>query len=206
MQPYTRIEISVGAFVVIGLAALAYLSLTLGGLELARERKYRLTARFSSVGELKPGDPVKMAGVNVGEVARIALVDFSAEAELLVQEGVKVPEDTIASIQSAGLLGDAHVSLSPGGAENDLAPDGRIRRTEPAVSLTELIAKYAFGSPVSDDDEDGDEGKASGAAAADDLLEALDAPLKPDAPDEGAAPDAAPARPALPAQPDGPLE
>jgi phospholipid/cholesterol/gamma-HCH transport system substrate-binding protein len=141
----------------VGVLALAYLSFTLGGLELARKGSYAVTARFASVGELKPGDPVKLAGVSVGEVERIVLVDFAAEARLVLDEDVKVPADTIASVQSAGLLGDAYVSLSPGAADADLPPDGRIQRTEPAVSLTELLAKYAFGSPLSEQDEAGDD-------------------------------------------------
>jgi phospholipid/cholesterol/gamma-HCH transport system substrate-binding protein len=157
MRHYTKVEISVGAFVLLGVAAISYLSFTLGGLQLTRRDRYVLTARFTSVGELKPGDPVKLAGVSVGEVSRIALVDFAAETELTLGSDVKLPEDTIASIESAGLLGDAYVSLSPGGAGRDLPPGGRIRRTEPAISLTDLIAKYAFGEPVSDREQETDE-------------------------------------------------
>jgi phospholipid/cholesterol/gamma-HCH transport system substrate-binding protein len=175
MQAYTKVEISVGAFVVVGALALAYLSFTLGGLELRSRRHYRLSARFSSVGELKLGDSVKLAGVRIGEVARVKLVDFAAEAELLLDDDLKVPDDTIASVQSAGLLGDAYVSLSPGGSERNLASGAQILRTEPAISITELIAKYAFGSPL---DESGsahgkDGGKKSNRETTDDkgLLE-----------------------------------
>ncbi|HKU42451.1 MAG TPA: outer membrane lipid asymmetry maintenance protein MlaD [Polyangiales bacterium] len=146
-QRYTRIEVSVGAFVIMGVLALVYLSFTLGGLHLSG-RDYALSARFASVGELKPGAPVKLAGVSVGEVKRISLVEFSAEVEFALDDGLKLPDDTIASIQSAGLLGDAYVSLSPGGSEKQLASGSRISRTEAAVSLTELISKYAFGSPL----------------------------------------------------------
>lgn len=151
MQSYTKAEISVGAFVILGVLALAYLSFTLGGLEL-KHRSFDLHARFSSVGELKLGDPVKLAGVTIGEVKRIELVDFSADVEFALNDGLELPDDTIASIQSAGLLGDAYVSLSPGASDKNLSSGARILRTEPAVSITELIAKYAFGSPLSDDD------------------------------------------------------
>ncbi|MEY4549058.1 MAG: hypothetical protein RL685_5253 [Pseudomonadota bacterium] len=153
MQIHTKLEISVGAFVVSGALALAYLSLTLGGLQLGRSDRYSLTARFSSVGSLKRGDPVKIAGVSIGEVASIHLADFNAQAELLVDRELKLPADTIASIQSAGLLGDAYVSLAPGAADEDLSPGGSIQRTEAAVNLLDLVAKYAFGAPpgVSDD-------------------------------------------------------
>lgn len=154
VQRYTRLEISVGAFMIVGTAALGYLAFTLGDLSLNNQQRFPITARFSSVGDLKPGDPVKMAGVTIGEVNRVQLVDFAAEAELLIDKGVPLPEDTIASIQSAGLLGDAYISLSPGASEKDLPAQGRITHTEPAISITELIAKYAFGTPVGKQDDD----------------------------------------------------
>lgn len=146
MQSHSKLEVSVGAFVVGGLLALTYLSLTLGGLPLGGGDRYPLNARFSSVGSLKPGDPVKIAGVSIGEVARIGLADFTAQVELRIDPELRLPADTIASIQSAGLLGDAHVSLSPGAAAQDLPPGGSISRTEAAVNLLDLVAKYAFGA------------------------------------------------------------
>lgn len=152
MHSYTKTEISVGAFVIVGMLALGYLSFTLGGLEL-KQRSFSIHARFSSVGELKAGDPVKLAGVRIGEVKNVKLVDFAADAELALDDDLKLPDDTIASIQSAGLLGDAYVSLSPGASDHNLASGQRILRTEPAVSLTEMISKYAFGSPLSNDDD-----------------------------------------------------
>lgn len=153
MRPYTRLEISVGVFVLAGALAVAYLSLTLGGLHLGRDPHYPLNARFASVGDLKVGDPVKLAGVTVGEVTNITLDDYNANAQLAVDESLKLPADTIASIKTAGLLGDAYVSISPGASADDLPPGGRIARTEPALSIVDLIAKYAFGSPVSDTEQ-----------------------------------------------------
>jgi phospholipid/cholesterol/gamma-HCH transport system substrate-binding protein len=150
MRRYTWLEISVGLFVIAGAGAVAYLSLTLGGLRLGRDQRYTLSAQFASASDLKVGDPVKLAGVTVGEVSKIALVDFAARVELALDKGVKLPTDTIASIKTAGLLGDAYLSLSPGAALSDLSGGGRITRTEPAISITDLIAKYAFGSPLSD--------------------------------------------------------
>lgn len=149
MQRYGKIEIAVGAFVILGGIALAYLAFTLGGVSWNKSR-YVVHARFASVGELKLGAPVKLAGVSVGEVTQLRLENFAAETELAIEASLKLPRDTIASIQSAGLLGDDYVSLSPGGAEQNLGAGARIAQTEPAVSLTELIAKYAFGSPLND--------------------------------------------------------
>ncbi len=148
---YTRYEISVGAFVLVGILAVLYLSVSLGGLSLFDDHRYNVNARFSSVAGLKTGDPVKIAGVTVGEVGGVTLENYQANLVLRIDQTVKLPTDTIASIQSAGLLGDSYVSLSPGANDEELAEGGKIARTEPAVSLTELIAKYAFGSPVDDE-------------------------------------------------------
>jgi phospholipid/cholesterol/gamma-HCH transport system substrate-binding protein len=152
MARYTWLEISVGLFVIVGGLAVTYLSLTLGGLRIGHERRYTVNARFASVGELKVGDPVKLAGVTVGEVTKITLADFAARTELALVDDLKLPTDTIASIKTSGLLGDAYVSLSPGAAQADLRPGAQISRTEPAISIMDLIGKYAFGSPVSDKD------------------------------------------------------
>jgi phospholipid/cholesterol/gamma-HCH transport system substrate-binding protein len=145
MLKHTKLEISVGLFVILGMGALAYLSITLGGVELGRAT-YPIHARFSSVGDLKKGDAVKLAGVNVGEVTAIELVDYTAAVELGLSRTVELPTDTIASIQTSGLLGDAYVSLSPGAASDNLPANGMIQRTEPAISISDLLARYAFGS------------------------------------------------------------
>ena len=162
MQRYSRLELSVGAFVLAGAGALAYLAFTLGELSLSGQKRYAITARFSSIGDLKVGDPVKLAGVTVGEVAGVRLADFVAETELSVDQEVKLPKDTIASIQSSGLLGDAYISLSPGAADDDLPPNGQITRTEPAISIMELVSKYAFGSAVDDEGSGTSEAKPKG--------------------------------------------
>jgi phospholipid/cholesterol/gamma-HCH transport system substrate-binding protein len=145
MQSHTKLEVSVGLFVLLGLAALGYLSFTLGGIELTQAR-YAVSARFASVGDLKRGDAVKLAGVKVGEVEQIALVEFTAVVSLVIDRAVSLPRDSIASIKTSGLLGDAYVSLSPGGATENLVAGESIRQTESAISLTDLIGTYAFGS------------------------------------------------------------
>jgi phospholipid/cholesterol/gamma-HCH transport system substrate-binding protein len=89
---------------------------------------------------------VKVAGVTIGSVEAIRLVDYYAEVELTVDRKVQLPTDTIASIASAGLLGDAHVSLSPGAADQNLAPGARITHTEPALNVADLLSRYAFGN------------------------------------------------------------
>jgi phospholipid/cholesterol/gamma-HCH transport system substrate-binding protein len=86
---YKKAEIGAGAFLLLGLAALAYLSLSIGGLTLRPGDSYRLRARFSNVGDLKLRAPVKVAGVTIGRVESIGLVDYYAEVELSVDRSVQ---------------------------------------------------------------------------------------------------------------------
>jgi phospholipid/cholesterol/gamma-HCH transport system substrate-binding protein len=153
VESYTRTEIAVGVFVLAGLAALAYLSVSLGGMRLLPGHEMKVDARFATVGGLKEGAAVRMAGVGIGKVKAIRLEDYAAEVTLALDTGLALPEDTIASIRTEGLLGEAFVSLSPGASEKDLQDGGRIARTEPPLDLVELLSKYAFGSVEGEGDD-----------------------------------------------------
>lgn len=144
MKEQSKIEIAVGLFVLLGAAALAYLSVSIGGTLLWPSDRYALHARFATVGDLSQGAVVKLAGVPVGEVTAVRLEDYAARVELRVERSVKLPKDTIASIKTAGLLGEAYVSLSPGAAEQDLAEGEAIAQTEAPLDLFDLLGKYAF--------------------------------------------------------------
>jgi sugar/nucleoside kinase (ribokinase family) len=115
MFDHTRAEMVTGVFVLVGLLGLGYLSISIGGVRILPRDEYRISARFSNVGDLKVRAPVKIAGVTIGRVQSIHLANYYAEAELAVARNVILPKDTIASIATAGLLGDAYVALSPGG-------------------------------------------------------------------------------------------
>lgn len=158
MFDYTRSEIVAGGFVILGLALLGYLSISIGGLSILPQERYQLTGRFSNVGDLKMGAPVKLAGVTVGKVASIKLADYLGEAELAIDRKVVLPKDTIASIATAGLLGDAYVSLSPGASDSDLHSGDRITRTEPALNVADLLGRYAFGNPTQSSPSSGEGG------------------------------------------------
>jgi len=145
MFDYTKIEVIAGAFLCVGLAVLGYLSISIGGLSLGGQDSLHVTARFSNVGDLKAHAPVKVAGVTVGRVDRIRLVDYYGEVVLAVDRKIPLPTDTIDSIATAGLLGDAYVALSPGAAEGDLREGDRIAHTEPALNVADLVGRYAFG-------------------------------------------------------------
>ncbi len=146
MFEYTKIEIVTGAFVLLGLAVLGYLSISIGGLRILSEPHYRVGARFANVGDLKVRAPVKVAGVTVGQVQAIRLADYFGEVDLSILRGVVLPQDTIASITTSGLLGDSYVSLSPGGAEQNLRDGDRLTHTEPAINMADIIGRYAFGA------------------------------------------------------------
>ncbi len=141
----SALELGVGVFVIIGILALSYLSIKLGRVELLGGRGYLVVADFPSVGGLKPGATVEIAGVGVGRIEAITLADYQARVTMRIQPGVKLQEDSIASIKTKGLIGEKYVRINPGGSERLIPPNGRIREVEPPVDFEELLAKYIFG-------------------------------------------------------------
>jgi phospholipid/cholesterol/gamma-HCH transport system substrate-binding protein len=144
----TKLEFLVGVFVLIGLAAVAYLTLKLGAGSLLGGDTYMLEARFTNTSGLNAGSNVVVAGVPVGRVEEIRVepTDYSAIVTLRVNSGLHLPTDSMASIKTTGLIGDKFISLSPGADETFLTPGTRITMTESAVDLEGLIGKMAFGS------------------------------------------------------------
>lgn len=153
MGEYTRVEMAVGVFVLLGLAALAYLSVSIGGASLFHTGRYGISARFASVGDLSVGAVVKLAGVPVGEVDSIGIERYAAKVGMKIDKSLELPTDTIASVKTEGLLGEAYISLMPGASEDNLQEGGRITQTEPPLDLFELVEKYAFESDGSDDED-----------------------------------------------------
>ena len=141
----TRVNIVVGVFMVVGIAALAYLSIQLGRVSFLGGRGYVVTVDFPSVGGLKAGSTVEIAGVEVGRVESIGLDNYQARVKLRVNKGVKLQEDSIASIKTKGLIGEKYVRISPGGSDKLIAPGGKIRDVEAPVDFEELLSKYIFG-------------------------------------------------------------
>lgn len=109
---------------------------------------YDVTARFVRVGELKPGDDVKLAGIKIGSVAgqRLDPKTFQAVITLTIQPHVQLPTDTAAEVATAGLLGGNYVLLTPGGAAENIPPGGEITVTQSAIDLMDLIGKAMFSS------------------------------------------------------------
>jgi phospholipid/cholesterol/gamma-HCH transport system substrate-binding protein len=146
MQKYAH-ETMVGIFVVIGLVCVGYMTAKLGDVSLFGDDSYTLHARFNSVSGLKVGNSVEMLGMEIGKVAGFELDqdDLLAMVELRIEPDIKIYDDAIASIKTAGLIGDKYVSIDPGGADDLLKPGDTITETESPVDIGELISKYAFG-------------------------------------------------------------
>lgn len=143
-----NVEIIVGIFVMIGILCLTYLSVKLGKIEMFGGDHYQLTGDFDSVSGLKSGAAVEIAGVEVGRVGRIILDPKNndrARVYLQLRSDVKVQDDVIASVRTRGIIGDKYIQLKPGGSDKILTNNGRIRETESAVDLEEMVSKYIHG-------------------------------------------------------------
>lgn len=147
MNRSPRRDFVVGLFVLAGLAALAYLSMNVGGLTLRNQGGLTLFAAFDEIGGLKPRAPVVISGVKVGQVVDIVLdQDYRARVRMDLRRDLKLPVDTTASIVTAGLLGDQYISLQVGGDDRYLENGGTITITESALSLERLIGKFIYSS------------------------------------------------------------
>jgi len=135
-------EIGVGLFVLLGLLALSNLS------SMGNGDGYRVTARFENIGGLKVRSPVTVGGVRVGKVHAINYDMHTFEAVVVMDiqpQYTLFPEDTSASIFTAGLLGEQYISLEPGGAEAILQAGDQIMLTQSALVLEQIIGQFLFG-------------------------------------------------------------
>jgi phospholipid/cholesterol/gamma-HCH transport system substrate-binding protein len=114
-------------------------------MEVLGGKGYEVYAIFSNIGGLKTGSSIEIAGVEVGRVKEITLYNFQARVVLNLPSNVKIQEDAIASIKTRGLIGEKYIEITTGGAEKVIKPGDRIRETQPAVDLEELISKFVFG-------------------------------------------------------------
>ena len=140
-----NLEVTVGLFVVLGLCALAYLSVRLGQLQVGRGNTYDLTAVFPTVAGLRVSATVEIAGVQVGRVQDIKLAEYAAVVTLRLDKQVKLQDDAIASIRTRGLIGEKYVRITPGGSEQLLTAGGRIREVEPPIDIETLIGHFIQG-------------------------------------------------------------
>jgi phospholipid/cholesterol/gamma-HCH transport system substrate-binding protein len=145
------VEISVGAFMLAGILALAFLAIQVSGLNLKDNNRetYRLTAHFNNVSGLAVRAKITVAGVVIGRVTSISLDsrDSRALVEMAIDKNVDyLTIDSIAAIQTAGILGEKYISIAPGGDPEVLKNGDEIVETQQALVLEELIGKFLTGA------------------------------------------------------------
>ena len=148
MRSTRSLEVGTGLFVLLGFAALAFLTTQLpsSGLKLGGSKSgYHVLAKFDNIGDLKPGAPVSMAGVNIGEVDSIKFdpKDYKAAVTLRISNTYnQIPDDSDASIQTQGLLGGKYIGIGPGGSDMFLKDGSTIPFTQSAIVLESLVNKF----------------------------------------------------------------
>jgi phospholipid/cholesterol/gamma-HCH transport system substrate-binding protein len=147
------LEFVVGLFLAIGIGCLAWLSIKLARKEFFAKSGYEVQAAFSNGSGLRRGTPVVIAGVEIGRVESVGIEDYEAKVRMLIQPGMVLQSDTIASIKTKGLIGEKYIELAPGASDNTIKPGGIIRETQPAMDLEALIGKYVQGNLAKPDDK-----------------------------------------------------
>lgn len=141
-----KIEIIVGLFILSGLIGIFYLAFRVGKSEFIGQKTYELTAVFNNLSGVSENGRVEIAGVRVGSIKQIELdEDFKAIAILELPEHLKLDDDTIAAVKTAGLIGDRFIELMPGGSGMQLEAGDLILDTQSAIDLESLISKFGFG-------------------------------------------------------------
>jgi phospholipid/cholesterol/gamma-HCH transport system substrate-binding protein len=165
MRQTHALELSTGLFVLLGFAALFFLITQITSRSVGwGDEGYDLTAKFDNIGGLKIRAPISMAGVTVGRVANIDFdpKDYRAVVTMKIDSKYDtIPEDSDASIYTAGLLGGQYIGISPGGSETYLKNGDRIEFTQSAIVLENLISKYLFSAAGRKGGEDRSDEKAS---------------------------------------------
>ena len=138
-------EVVVGLFILLGIFSLGYISIKLGKLEVLGSGGYTLYAEFDQVGGIKSGASVELAGVEIGKVTSVSLDSYRAVVELTLNKSIKLQQDAIASVKTEGLIGEKYIQITPGSSEKILPDGGKIRDTESAIDIEQLLAKYVFG-------------------------------------------------------------
>lgn len=150
------LDVWVGLFVLLGVAALFFLAMKAGNLSaLSFAKTYPVVTRFDNIGGLKSRAPVKSAGVVVGRVADISFDDktFQASVTLNLDSRYKFPKDSSAKILTSGLLGEQYIGIEPGGDTKNLVAGDKITMTQSAIVLENLISQFLFSKAAEGKDE-----------------------------------------------------
>mgnify|MGYP000733449394 FL=1 len=147
MQNTRTQDTLVGLFVACGIAALFFMAMQISNLSaFSNNKTYLISAHFENSGGLKIKSPVSVAGVRIGRVSNISIDKDSYESivEMQINTQYSLPDDTSASIYTAGLLGEQYISLEPGGSEDFIQANGVLDLTQSAIVLEQVIGQFLF--------------------------------------------------------------
>lgn len=153
-------EILVGAFICLGVAAIFMLTLRVSNFDASTGAGYTLTASFNNVGGLKSGAPVKMDGVRIGRVRAIELDQqtYQAVVKLHVDRDYNIPRGSSASVLTSGILGSKYLGVTPGGGMKNMQDGGSFDVTQGALVLEHLIGQFMTQMGTSGDDTSNTDG------------------------------------------------
>lgn len=134
-------QLIVGIFAILGILALAILSLSLGKISILPPPGYTLYANFDNISGLKTGDEVQLAGVQIGKIMGIGLKDYRARVAMRINEGVQIDEGAIASCKTSGLIGNKYLSIDLGPSDHILNTGDTIRQTQSCFVLEDAIGQ-----------------------------------------------------------------
>jgi phospholipid/cholesterol/gamma-HCH transport system substrate-binding protein len=146
MQSNSAVETLIGAAVIA--IAVAFLTFAYSSTGAGSITGYEVTAKFNRADGVNVGTDVRLSGIKVGTVARMALdpMTYNAVVTIALQSNVKLPDDSSARITSEGLLGNQYISIEPGGSQMSIASGGEIENTQGSVDLIGLVSKAMFGA------------------------------------------------------------
>ncbi|MCI0517136.1 MAG: outer membrane lipid asymmetry maintenance protein MlaD [Woeseiaceae bacterium] len=158
MQQTRTVELGTGLFVLLGMGALFFLTTqTTGSNNFSGTETFKVSARFENVGSLKIRAPVAMSGVTIGRVLSVRFDPEQLNAEVVFEidsQYNQIPDDSDASILTAGLLGSQYIGLQAGGSEEYLQDGSEILFTQSAIVIENLIGKYLFNQGADSNEEE----------------------------------------------------
>ena len=140
---YSLVEILLGAIVL--LTAIGFLTLGMQSIN-SQKDGYNISLIFGSTAGLKNGDDVKISGISVGKITKLELDldDYNAKVNVIINNNIKIPDDSSAKITSSSLLGRNFLDIIPGSSEQNLGPSDIIYDTTDPVSFTDMLGKVIF--------------------------------------------------------------
>ena len=140
---YSLVEILLGAIVL--LTAIGFLTLGMQSIN-SQKNGYNISLIFGSTAGLKNGDDVKISGISVGKITKLELDldDYNAKVNIIIDNNIKIPDDSSAKITSSSLLGGNFLDIIPGSSEQNLEPSDIIYDTTDPVSFTDMLGKVIF--------------------------------------------------------------